>query len=250
MIVQIKRSVVGTVIFECEVPDDVKSSMRYALEEAVKQDTDLTGANLKGADLTGANLPGAYMPCADLTGAMLIYTNLTRADLSCANLTGACMRSAGLLYANMAGAILTDVDLYGASLFSADLKGATLHHARLIGANLASADLTGALMGSANLTRANLYKTELAGASLKNGEKLLGERPIFQVGPIGAIDAYFVAYITDKGLRFDSLELGRQITREELEELLNKTHGDDKHAREYRSVLALIDVHAEIWTPI
>lgn len=240
MIVQIKRSVVGTVIFECEVPDDVKSSMRYALEKAVKQGTDLTGANLEGADLAGANLSGAYMPCADLTCAMLIDTNLT----------GAWMRSADLLYANMAGAILTDVDLFGACLFAADLKGATLHRARLVGANLARADLTGALMGSANLTRVNLSNTVLAGASLKNGEKLLGERPIFQVGPIGAFGDYFVAYITDKGLRFDSSELGRQITREELEELLNKTHGDDKHAGEYRSVLALIDVHAEIWTPI
>ena len=85
-------------------------------------------------------------------------------------------------------------------------------------------------------------------ADLKNKEKLVGKRPIFQIGPIGSRCAYFVAYITDKGLRFDA-GCQRQITREVFEDRLAELHGENDHAKEYRAALALIDAHAEIWTP-
>ena len=107
----------------------------------------------------------------------------------------------------------------------------------------AHADLSGA-----NLSGANLSGAYLSGANLKNKEKLVGKRPIFQIGPIGSRCAYFVAYITDKGLRFDA-GCQRQITREVFESRLTELHGENEHAKEYRAVLALIDAHAEIWTP-
>lgn len=88
----------------------------------------------------------------------------------------------------------------------------------------------------------------LSGADLKNKEKLVGKRPIFQIGPIGSRCAYFVAYVTDKGLRFDA-GCQHQITREVFEERLTELHGENDHAKEYRAALALIDAHAEIWTP-
>ena len=115
---------------------------------------------------------------------------------------------------------------------------ADLSRANLYGANLSGADLSGAGLSGANLS----------GASLVNGEKLVGARPIFQIGPIGSRCAYFTAYITDKGLRFDA-GCQRQITREVLEQRLGDEHGDNEHAKEYRAALALIDAHAEIWTP-
>lgn len=124
-------------------------------------------------------------------------------------------------------------NLYGASLSRADLSGADLS-----GANLSRADLSGA----------GLSYADLPGASLANGEKLVGARPIFQIGPIGSRCAYFTAYITDKGLRFDA-GCQRQITREVFEQRLGDEHGDNEHAKEYRAALALIDAHAEIWTP-
>ena len=88
----------------------------------------------------------------------------------------------------------------------------------------------------------------LSGAYLKNKEKLVGNRPVFQIGPVGSRCAYFVAYITDKGLRFDA-GCQRQITREVFESRLTELHGENEHAKEYRAALALIDAHAEIWTP-
>ena len=98
------------------------------------------------------------------------------------------------------------------------------------------------------LEKAVTAGANLAGACLAGGEKLLGERPIFQVGPIGSRCDFFIAYITDKGLRLDA-GCQRQITREKFEKRLAEHHGDNKHAKEYRAALELIDMHAEIWTP-
>ena len=98
----------------------------------------------------------------------------------------------------------------------------------------------------ANLNCANLAGANLDGANLKNKEKLVGSRPIFQVGPIGSRGAYFVAYITDKGPRFDAGSR-HQITREEFERQLDDAPGGNEHTREYRAALALIEIHAEIW---
>ena len=119
----------------------------------------------------------------------------------------------------------------------------TMELALKSGANLSGADLSYTSLFGANLSRA-----DLSGAYLENSEKLVGARPIFQIGPIGSRCAYFTAYITDKGLRFDA-GCQRQITREVFEQRLGDEHGDNEHAKEYRAALALIDAHAEIWTP-
>ena len=160
-------------------------------------------------------------------------------------------------------ALKSGADLSGADLSRADLSRADLSRANLSGTNLSGANLSGANLSRANLSRANLSRANLSGAglsgadlsgaglsraSLVNGEKLVGARPIFQIGPIGSRCAYFTAYITDKGLRFDA-GCQRQITREVFEQRLGDEHGDNEHAKEYRAALALIDAHAEIWTP-
>ena len=133
------------------------------------------------------------------------------------------------------------------------LAGAYLARAYLAGAYLAGAYLAGAYLAGANLARANLDGANLAranldGANLDGGVTLVGDRPIFQVGPIGSRCAFFTSYITSDGLRFDA-GCQRQITREKFEERLIENHGDNEHAKEYRAALALIDIHAEIWTP-
>ena len=127
-------------------------------------------------------------------------------------------------------------------------SGANLSDADLSGANLSGAYLSRADLSRADLSRANLICADLSGAYLKNKEKLIGYRPIFQIGPIGSRCAYFVAYITDKGLRFDA-GCQRQITREVFDGRLTELHGENDHATEYRAALALINAHAEIWTP-
>ena len=145
-------------------------------------------------------------------------------------------------------AIKSGADLRGAYLSGANLSGADLSRADLSGAYLIRADLSGANLSGANLSGANMIGADLSGAYLKNKEKLVGKRPIFQIGPIGSRCAYFVAYVTDKGLRFDA-GCQHQITREVVEERLTELHGENDHAKEYRAALALIDAHAEIWAP-
>ena len=139
----------------------------------------------------------------------------------------------------------------GSVLFSHDreentikitLEAAVVARANLVGANLVGANLDGAYLDGAYLDGAYL-----GGANLVGGEILKGERPILQIGPIGSRCAYFVAFLTNKGLR---LRAGCFFgTREEFEEQLSETHEDNDHSKEYKAALAMIDCHAEIWTP-
>ena len=160
-----------------------------------------------------------------------------RAYLDGANLDGA----------NLDGAYLDGAYLRGAYLDGAYLRGAYLRDAYLDGAYLRGAYLDGAYLDGAYLDGANLDGAYLRGAYLDGDSKLIGERPIFQIGPIGSRCAYFVAYITDKGLK---LRAGCFFgSKEEFVEALEETHDDNRHADEYNAALVLIDKHAEIWTP-
>ena len=240
MNIQIKSQVNDTVLFEHNCKNN---SVRLTMELALKSGADLFGADLSGTNLSGADLYEASLYGADLSGANLYGANLYGANLSRASLSGANLYGASLSRADLSGASLSRADLSRANLSRADLSGASLYGADLSGASLFGADLSGANLFGADLSGANL-----SGASLANGEKLVGARPIFQIGPIGSRCAYFTAYITDKGLRFDA-GCQRQITREVFEQRLSDEHGDNEHAKEYRAALALIDAHAEIWTP-
>ncbi len=207
--VEIKSRWNEGVLFRAEVDasTDANLRVRAAVEIAVKSGANLACANLVGASLTRADLTGADLTGADLTGA-----DLTRAFLAEANLTGAF--------------------LAGAFLAGAFLAGANLAGANLAGASLAGASLTGA---------------DLDGASLDDNSVMVGERPILQIGPIGSVSRYFVAYLTTTGIR---LRAGCFFgSREQFEDQLAATHGDNLHAQEYRAALALIDAHARLWMP-
>ena len=130
----------------------------------------------------------------------------------------------------------------GAYLARANLDGANLAGAYLARANLACANFA-----CANLARVNLVGANLDGANLSDKSELQGDRPILQIGPIGSRCAYFVAYLTNNGLR---LHAGCFFgTRDEFEKKLQDEHDNNDHAKEYRAALAMIDAHAEIWTP-
>jgi uncharacterized protein YjbI with pentapeptide repeats len=168
--------------------------------------------------------------------------NSMRITLEAAVSAGANLAGAYLAGANLDGAYLAGANLAGANLAGANLAGAYLDGAYLDGANLAGANLAGAYLAGAYLAGANLD-----GAYLDGDAKLVGSRPIVQIGPIGSRCAYFVAYLTDKGLR---LRAGCFFgSREKFEKKLANHHGDGEHAQEYRAALALIDKHAELWTP-
>jgi Family of unknown function (DUF5758)/Pentapeptide repeats (8 copies) len=101
---QIKNRYNGSVLFECDVPDDVNASgmaTRYALEKAVAARANLAGANLADANLARANLAGANLARANLADANLADANLARA-----NLAGAYLARAYLADAKDAGHVI------------------------------------------------------------------------------------------------------------------------------------------------
>ena len=128
----------------------------------------------------------------------------------------------------------------GAVLYRSD--GATSLREAVIAAVREGANLRGA-----NLIGAVLSRAVLRDANLRDGVRLIGARPVVQVGPIGSRSDWLVAYLTDGSIRIDA-GCQRQITRAEFETRLANTHGDDQHAREYRAALAYIDAHAAIWS--
>ena len=111
---------------------------------------------------------------------------------------------------------------------------------------LEKATVTGAHLDGAHLDGANLTGANLDGANL-DGALLVGERPIFQIGPIGSRCAYFMAYLTSEGVK---LRAGCFFgTVDEFTAKLSEEHGDNVHAKEYRAALDLIHHHAGLWTP-
>ena len=80
------KSRIGNVLFEFAKENN---TIKDTLEEAVKRDAYLHGADLGGADLGGANLGGAYLHGAYLHGANLRGAYLHCAYLHCANLRDA-----------------------------------------------------------------------------------------------------------------------------------------------------------------
>ena len=134
-------------------------------------------------------------------------------------------------------AVKDGANLYGAYLYGADLRGADLRGANLYGANLRGANLYGA----------DLRGAYLRGANLDGAGKLIGDRPIIQISPIGSRSDFLTAYITDNGI---FLKTGCFFgTIENFKTALQNTHGNNTHAEEYTAALTLIETHAKIYTP-
>ncbi|AEI71167.1 hypothetical protein [EBPR siphovirus 1] len=175
-----------------------------------------------------------------------------RAALETACLDGACLSGAHLYGAYLSGACLSGANLSGANLSGANLSGANLSGANLSGAclsgaNLSGAHLYGAYLSGACLSGANLSGAYLSGANLDGAKNLIGNRPVFTLGPIGSRCDSFTAYLTDKGVY---LHAGCFFgTVAEFVARLEREHGTNKHWQEYSAALALIECHARLWTP-
>jgi uncharacterized protein YjbI with pentapeptide repeats len=213
---EIKSRWSGAVLFSAET-----DSLKLAVELAVKSRADLARANLAGADLADTNLAGA---------------NLAGANIARANLAGADLAGADLARANLAGADLAGADLAGANLTDANLAGANIARANLTDADLAGANLAGANLAGANLTGANGQK-----------HTLIGNRPVLVIGPLGSRCAYLTTFMTDAGVYVRAGCFWN--TLDAFKAAVAETHGDNNHGREYRAAIALIEAHAELWTP-
>jgi len=143
-------------------------------------------------------------------------------------------------------AISVSAYLGGAYLGGAYLRGANLRDADLGGADLRGADLGGADLGGAYLGGADLMGAYLGGADLR-GNKLIGKRPILQIGPLGSRSDYLIAYLTDAGIYITAGCF--HGTRDEFAARVRETHGENEHGNEYAAALAMIDAHAKLWTP-
>jgi hypothetical protein len=243
---EIKSHWSGAVLFSAET-----DSLKLAVELAVK-----SRANLAGAYLARANLAGANLADTNLAGANLAGANIARADLAGANLAGADLADTNLAGAYLAGADLADTNLAGANLAGAYLAGADLADTNLAGANLAGANIARANLAGANLTDADLAGANLAGADLAganltraNGQKhtLIGNRPVLVIGPLGSRCAYLTTFMTDAGVYVRAGCFWN--TLDAFKAAVAETHGDNNHGREYRAAIALIEAHAELWTP-
>jgi len=113
-----------------------KKSISY-VEEAVKNNKSLRGANLSDANLRGVDLRGVDLSDADLRCA----------DLRCADLSNTDLHYAKLSYANLSNTNLSYANLNGADLRCADLRRADLRGVDLGDANLSGVDLRGAIYG-------------------------------------------------------------------------------------------------------
>ena len=218
----------GSLIFEAEVDGETEPiRLGLAVRLAISAKTNLRSANLRSADLRSANLYAANLESA----------NLYAADLESANLESANLESANLYAANLRSANLESANLYAANLRSANLRSAYLRSADLRSANLYAANLYAANLESANLESANLYE----------GCKLVGERPVFQIGPIGSRCAYLTVFLTNKGIHLRTGCFFGPI--EKFREALESTHDGNVHGKEYAAALDLILKHAELWMP-
>jgi hypothetical protein len=236
---QIKHRHTDAVLYEYE--------SRFTIREALEKATQ-SGANLRGALLSGANLRDARLSGADLSGADMRGARLLDADMRGARLTGADLLDADMRGARLTGADLLDADMRGARLTGALLSGALLSGADLLDADMRDARLSGADMRGADMRGARLTGALLSGADL--GEtlgKLIGNRPLFQCGPIGSRSDYLMAFITDKGIAVKAGCFSGML--DEFRAAVEKTHGDNDHGKEYAMAILMIETHAAIWTP-
>ena len=128
----------------------------------------------------------------------------------------------------------------GAYLGGANLRGANLRGAYLGGANLCGANLCGANLGGANLGGANLGDANLG----DEWGKLESVSDVLIVGPIGSRNGYTTIYHTDKGV-FVMCGCFRG-TLDEFAKKVEETHGDNKHARDYKALVEFAKVKFEL----
>ena len=137
---------------------------RYADGErnfnGLKDDIDLSGANLRGVNLSETDLS-----CVDLSQANLSEANLSKCDLSDTDFTGANLSRANLIAADLQSAYFN-----GAILTAADLSQANLKYADLTGANLNQANLRNADLSLAHLESADLRSADLRGVNLEDAK--------------------------------------------------------------------------------
>ena len=144
------KSITGKILFEVKKEKSAKElSAIVLLEQAVRQNTDLTysnlmGCELEGSDLRSCDLRGCELGDSNLRGADLRSCDLWGCELACADLKGTDLERANLKNSNLRGCDLRGADLTYSNLIGCELEGADLRNADLRNADLRNADLRNA----------------------------------------------------------------------------------------------------------
>jgi uncharacterized protein YjbI with pentapeptide repeats len=126
------------------------SGRQLNLTEAVLDQTDLTGADLryavfKDAKLIRAILNKADLSFADLRGARLDYAKCEKANFSNSLMSGVRLEGAFLLFSKFAGASLNSADLRYADCRFSEFLNAKLTESKLGGANFTKTNFDGCI---------------------------------------------------------------------------------------------------------
>jgi len=100
-----------TADIDCDKGDSRSIKLGLAVKWGIKNNANLSSADLNYADLNYADLSYADLNYADLSYADLSYADLSYADLGYANLSYASLNSANLIYANLNSANLSYASL-------------------------------------------------------------------------------------------------------------------------------------------
>ncbi|MCB1782770.1 MAG: pentapeptide repeat-containing protein [Alphaproteobacteria bacterium] len=101
------------------------ASLTNCLEQAIRENTDLSHIDLKNKNLSGGNFDGAYMP-----GALLSGTNLTGANISECCLRGGVFHHASLYNTCLCETDLRACDFRDSNFGATDITGADISFSR------------------------------------------------------------------------------------------------------------------------
>ena len=125
--------------------------------------------------------------------------------------------------------------IFGKLLFEHEAEDNTIKK------TLEEAVKSGANLGDAYLGGANLRGAYLRGANLGDEwEKLVSTSDLLIVGPIGSRSGYTTIYHTNKGV-FVTCGCFRG-SLDEFAKKVDKTHGDNNHARDYKALVEFVKV--------
>ena len=100
-----------------------------------------------------------------------------------------------------------------------------------------------AVKARANLCRANLGGADLRGANGKT-IKLVGKRPVLQIGPLGSRADTLLAFVTDDGVWVRAGCFWGSLL--DFAAAVDRTHGTNEHAQEYGLAIQMIKLHASL----
>ena len=124
MKIKIKHRYTGKVLFSCKA-----TSIKEAVEKAIKAKADLRCSDLHGSDLRFSDLHGSDLRDSDLSDSCLIGSDLCHSCLRGSDLRHSRLRFSDLCYSDLRFSDLRHSDLLGSDMTGSNLRGSDLDYA-------------------------------------------------------------------------------------------------------------------------